>query len=268
MTSGVLDSNGKSGKTNSPGETTCNDAGCHSGNPLNDGVGSIQITSPNLLNWQYEPGKVYTINVTVSRTGSSLFGFDFEALTSTGANAGIITATDLTKTQLANSTVLGNSRRNIFHKLNGGSGSNGTHSFTFNWTAPVTNIGNVTFYAAGNATNNNGNRLGDFIYTTSQMVTSASVGIFENVISTNQLNIYPNPIIETAKISYQLNNNAKVSASLVALNGAVVSVFFNEFQTPGEQTKELEIGTSIIPGVYLFVLDVGGVRNVKQLVVK
>src|SRR6185503_3990506 len=42
---------------------------------------------------------------------------------------------------------------------------------TFNWTAPPTDIGIVTFYAAGNQANNDGNTSGDYIYKT--FVTSA-----------------------------------------------------------------------------------------------
>jgi hypothetical protein len=48
-------------------------------------------------------------------------------------------------------------------------------SWTFNWVAPSTDVGPVTFYAAGNQANNNGNETGDQIYTTSASVRVASV---------------------------------------------------------------------------------------------
>src|SRR6185369_13678069 len=44
-------------------------------------------------------------------------------------------------------------------------------TWTFDWTAPSTDVGPVTFYAAGNQANNDGNTSGDFIYKT--FVTSA-----------------------------------------------------------------------------------------------
>ncbi|MGH9961314.1 MAG: PQQ-dependent sugar dehydrogenase, partial [Pyrinomonadaceae bacterium] len=47
-------------------------------------------------------------------------------------------------------------------------------SWTFNWTAPVTDVGTVIFYAAGNHANNDGNSSGDFIYKTFVASSSAS----------------------------------------------------------------------------------------------
>ncbi|HZI87832.1 MAG TPA: PQQ-dependent sugar dehydrogenase, partial [Pyrinomonadaceae bacterium] len=47
-------------------------------------------------------------------------------------------------------------------------------SWTFNWTAPATDVGTVIFYAAGNHANNDGNSSGDFIYRTFVASSSAS----------------------------------------------------------------------------------------------
>src|ERR1044071_2958101 len=92
------DNNGKAGRTGSPGESTC--TGCHTGNALNDGSGSVTITSPDLPTWEYMPGDTYNINVTVARTGSPLFGFDLECLTVNTpiANGGTIIVTNTSET--------------------------------------------------------------------------------------------------------------------------------------------------------------------------
>jgi uncharacterized protein (TIGR03437 family) len=45
-------------------------------------------------------------------------------------------------------------------------GSNGSATFLVQWTAPATDVGDVVFYASGNAANGNGTNAGDRIYTT------------------------------------------------------------------------------------------------------
>jgi uncharacterized protein (TIGR03437 family) len=51
-------------------------------------------------------------------------------------------------------------------------GSNGSATFLIQWTPPATDVGEVVFYAAGNAANNNGAPSGDRIYTTSLKVSA------------------------------------------------------------------------------------------------
>ena len=61
---GILNDNGRAGRTGSPGSNPCTTS-CHSSFALNSGDGSITITCDNMPNWNYEPNTVYTINVTV-----------------------------------------------------------------------------------------------------------------------------------------------------------------------------------------------------------
>ena len=49
-------------------------------------------------------------------------------------------------------------------------GTNGSSTFEVEWTPPSTDEGEVVFYAAGNAANNNSNPQGDRIYTTSLQI--------------------------------------------------------------------------------------------------
>lgn len=173
---GIQSDNGKAGATGSPGEVNCTD--CHSGTAVNSSGGSVTISCPELVNWEYTPGQTYTLNVVVSENAISLFGFAFEALLSSGANAG--TLTQGTGSTIKTANISGNVRRNVVHQLNAGA-SSGSHTWSFTWVAPATNVGNVTFYAAGNACNANGSDSGDHVYTTSQVVTpAAATGISDN----------------------------------------------------------------------------------------
>jgi hypothetical protein len=197
MSFNVLDDNGKAGATGSPSEGTCNQSGCHNTYTINTGGGSVTITAPTMTGWQYVPGQTYAISVTVAKSGINLFGLGFEALTSAGANGGTLTAG--TGTSLKSATIAGNSRTSIVHALNGGATAN-THTFTFNWKAPATNIGNITFYCAGNAANKNGSVSGDYIYTTSQVITPASsTGIQEQSYAENVM-VFPNPAIDHIQV--------------------------------------------------------------------
>ncbi len=266
MSMDITSSNGIAGRTGSPGESVCNQAGCHSGNPLNDAAGSLTLSAPTLTGFQYVLGQTYTINVTVARPGVNLFGFDFEALISSGASAGTLTITSATTTKILNITVGGNVRKNVVHKSGGGASAN-THTFSFDWTAPLTNVGNVTFYFSGNAANGNGTTSGDFIYKSSQVVTAAPLGINENNALNMSLSVFPNPASGSATISYVLDEPSKVTAKLISLTGQEVAEFYSEDQTAGKQEQRLALDPSISNGIYLISVEANGQKSFKKLII-
>ncbi|MBX7227652.1 MAG: hypothetical protein K1X55_16580, partial [Chitinophagales bacterium] len=164
----VAHNNGESGSTGAPSENTCAKSGCHNSYPANSGTGSILISS-DIPASGYVPGTTYNISVTVAQTGVSLFGFDLVALNPGGNSTGTLVITNAASTQLITDA---NGRINITH-TNGGGASNNSKVFNFNWTAPSPGVGTVTFYSAGNATNNNNNAMGDYIYNTNKAYTQA-----------------------------------------------------------------------------------------------
>jgi hypothetical protein len=258
----VNSDNGIAGRVGSPGETTCNTSGCHVGNSLNAAGGSITISAPTLTNWQYFPGAVYPISVTIARAGCPIFGVGFEALRSTGANAGTLTAG--VGTTLKTATILGNSRTNIVHTLNGGTSSTGSKTFTFNWTAPAAGTGTVTFYAAGNATNGNGSTSGDFIYTTSQTVTESATGIEEGLIASS-IAIHPNPIVDNINLSFQLKSNENVTVRIFSMEGKLVETAVQEKLQSGKHNLVIPAPTQ--KGVYLLELDHSSGTATRKIVV-
>lgn len=264
MSFDILSDNGIAGRVGSPSETTCN--GCHTGSALNAAGGSISFSAPTLPGFQYTLGQTYTVSITVARTGVNLFGFACEALSGTGANAGSLVITDAVTTTLKSATIAGISRKSVVHKLNGGATAN-THTFTFNWTAPTTNIGNVTFYFAGNAANANALTSGDFIYKSSQIVTAPPVGIMENSAVNFELAVFPNPATEYATITYKIDENSIVEAKLISITGQVVSKFFSEEEASGKHEQKLLIDHSLPNGIYLIALNVNGRQSFKKLII-
>jgi hypothetical protein len=261
----VLSDNGIAGRNGSPGETTCNTSGCHTGNPLNASGGSIVIDAPGLANGQYFPGATYPINVTVSRSGAAIFGFGFEALRSTGANGGTLAITNAAQTQLKSAVILGNTRTNVVHQMNAGVSSPGSKTFSFNWTAPASGTGAVTFYAAGNATNGNGSTSGDFIYTTSLALTESATGINESDNNPIALSVFPNPAHDFINIKYQSLNQANASVRLISMDGKTVKSLSNDNAGNGEQS--ITLPTPEKSGIYFIEVEVAGKTTVEKLVV-
>ena len=183
-TEGTLNDDGKAGYTGSPGETTC--ASCHNTYALNSGGGSVSINC-TMPSWQYTPGTTYSMSVTVARAGNGLFGFGIEALTAAGQNAGTFVITNSAKTQIKSATVNNVSRKNVVHQKNAGIGT-GSYTFDFDWTAPSTNVGTVTFYFAGNAANGNGGTTNDYIYSGVQTAIPSSTSIGE-VSNNNEIQL-------------------------------------------------------------------------------
>jgi methionine-rich copper-binding protein CopC len=250
----ILEDNGKAGYTGSPNELLCDD--CHSSfSGPNVGGGTIYLTS-TMSNWQYVPGQTYTINAIVKHVGRPLFGLGLEALTSTNANAGTLQITNSVKTQIKTKTVSGVTRNNVVHKLNGGLTAD-SMVFTFNWVAPATNVGNITFYFAGVAANNDGDEANDYVYNSTKLVTPASAtGLMENSSPKSAMKLYVN-----AENNIVLNYSSAVAASpkveIYDLAGhLIVSRSFDQ-ESAGEVKLEVERPLNIQPGVYLINLISG-----------
>ena len=166
--SAIMSDNGRAGRTGSPGEATCTD--CHADYNENDGVGSISISG--ITGGTYTPGTTYNMSITVSRSGSTVFGLGCEVLTASNTNAGTLVITNSAQTQLKSATVSSVSRQSVVHQLDGGFTSN-SHTFNFNWTAPAAGTGPVTFYYSSIAGNHDGNESGDYVYTSSMALTES-----------------------------------------------------------------------------------------------
>jgi uncharacterized protein (TIGR03437 family) len=160
------------GFTGAPDEGTC--VGCHYTfnvpNPPNTG-GSVVITG---LPATYSPGQTYTLTVTVAHPTARRWGFETTALVSNGSSNGIGNLTILDNIRTIKRDA--NNRVYISHYATESAspaedgtapGKAGSNSWSFSWTAPPASSGNVTFYAVGNAANNQVSPEDDYIYTTS-----------------------------------------------------------------------------------------------------
>lgn len=150
------------GRTAAPGELSCATSECH-GTSLNAGPGKFNIVAPA----RYEPGRTYQITVRheTSDTTRARWGFQLTALNETNARAGTLQNTTGFTIVVSNAGP-NRSRQYIQHNATGTfQGQTARASWMFNWIAPDSDAGQITFYAAGNQANNDGASFGDQIYT-------------------------------------------------------------------------------------------------------
>jgi hypothetical protein len=228
ISSNFKSSGGKAGNTGSPGENTCTQ--CHNSFSLNEGTGSLTLSNTKLedSNWVATKDSTYIFEVNISHTDAAIFGFGVEALNKKGENSGILSIENSSETQLMNANVGGISRTNITHKKNAGLSAN-SKTFTFKWTA-TSAADTTTFYVVGNAANNSNNPAGDYIYSTSQVVTrvidpSENTSIF-NKLSV-QTKVYPNPASDIISIELPENTPDYVIHIFNAAGQLVTTELFN-----------------------------------------
>src|SRR5689334_19270125 len=162
------------GRTGAGTDGSTNCTACHrTFAPANsDPRGSVRIDVAS-----YVPGVKQTISVTVSHPEAARWGFE---LTARVANDESRSAGELSPTNIVRVICEDGSARGSLAPCQPGQHSFVQHmdaprtqpgagfTFTFDWTPPSTDVGDIVFYAAGNAANGDGTNNGDRIYTTSR----------------------------------------------------------------------------------------------------
>ncbi|MDZ4802609.1 MAG: choice-of-anchor V domain-containing protein [Bryobacteraceae bacterium] len=203
------------------GGRTCTQ--CHAGNPLNSPGGSLRVEAVN-----YRPGQKQTIRVTVSHPEAARWGFQLTARRASDGSQKAGTFVIVPEYFLrcaegngreatlalpcpANSTEFISHRQPLTR-----TGANGTKTFEVEWTAPESDIGEVLFYASGNAANDSGNNQGDRIYSNGASPTRISAEVCPTGVT---------PTVRDIR-------NAASGGRDVAMN-TLISIFGSGFAVPG-----------------------------------
>lgn len=239
MSFDILYINGEPDFTGSPADGGLTCTTCHSDFAVNTGGGSVTIATLPVITAGYAPGSDYTITVTVTKTGQTAFGFGFEALNSNNTLAGTLTATNA-----FTQTMTGAGPVNMVH--NGSGLGTDSYTFSFKWTAPAIGTGAVTFYASGNACNEDSGVSGDYVYTTSMALTEGTPNVGIAAINSNSIiAVYPNP----AAHSLCINNTSGQSLNVIMYDLTGKMVFARDnISTQNDKISLLDIahGTYII----------------------
>ncbi len=245
LTAGVMYHSGTPGqKSGSPGDGGSTCIQCHSGNAVTPATG--WITSDIPANG-YTPGTTYNITLNGAHAGAQKYGFEMTCEDGNNDKQGAFAVTVPAENQL----VFGSSDA-ITHTGGGTSPTNDAIAWSFQWTAPAAGTGDLTFYAAVNACNGNGNTSGDFIYTTTLAASELIVTGIDNPIA-EQISIYPNPAVSTLNIS---GVNDKVS-NIILINavGQEVRNIANSGTVNTMNVNDLEKG--------LYFLNIVSAENIK-----
>lgn len=252
------------GRTGSPfdGGLTCNVSGCHTGFPVGTRPGWI---TSNIPGTGYVGGQTYTITATaVSSTSCVRFGFEISPQTSTGATAGTVVVTNTTNTKLASSP----NTRWITHTLTGSSAAStpGTKTWSFNWTAPASGTGTVTFYGAFNRANNSGTSLGDSIFTSQLIVPESSTAVFENAGEDFSFSVYPVPAKENLFVYVKSRSNSMAQIELTDISGKIIQKISDVSAPELEHTYSINTNT-LDSGIYFIRLISGSSISVKKIII-
>lgn len=166
--------------TGAPGDQTCARSGCHTGT-VNPSGGSVSITAAG--GTSYVPGQRQRLTVTITDAAQRVFGFQATARLEsnlTAGQAGTFTPTDNRTAVLCDDgrvrPAAGCGTQFPVEFIQHTGTNSAQNTFTFDWTPPATNVGNVRLYVAGNAANGNNTAAGDRVYTTNITLTPAAGG--------------------------------------------------------------------------------------------
>jgi len=244
---------GAAGAPNDPANG-CNRSGCHGGSStLRAGLLTSDIPSTG-----YVPGQTYTFTVQITEAGISKWGFQVSPQANDGTLLGtlILTGPPPAQTRFA----AGGGSKYITHTTAGNSGSTGSKSWTFDWTAPAAGAGAVNFYTYVMAANGNGNTSGDQTFRESVTFQEAS-GVGFNPLNNSTLELFPNP----SSTGFFMVNGISTDLNLVKmfdLNGKLV---YSELLAAGNTTIST---TGFNKGLYFVSIEGKQGRAFKKLIIQ
>ncbi len=227
------------GYTGSPGDSLKNCTSCHGGNAVKV---NGWITS-NIPSTGYVPGQTYTITTTNTEAEGTRFGFEISPQDLSGKLLGKMVITDTVQTKLVGTD------KYITYTANGVDGS-GKKTWTFDWVAPASGSGDVTFYGGFNS-NFNGHKEGDKTFLSTLAVNEfGTTGVTKLPGQVSLFKVFPNPTNNSLTISVELKENSKVLIDILDYTGKQVAVISNE-KNSGQVTKVYN--TSSLPNGNYFV---------------
>ena len=250
-------SGGQSGLTGAPGESNCTQ--CHSGSTLDGSTENIVLfldgTTPIS---GYTPGATYTVTLQHS-SNPAKSGFSATALDATDTKAGSLIGSGIGGTQ--NFSASG--RDYVSHTA----ASNTFGQWAFSWIAPITNVGDVTFYFASNITNNNGTNTGDMIYLSEHIISPAGSGIEE---TPNEVNFTAGFNATSNELALNFNYFVIGEMNLNLVDMTVRSVFTYNLGTSksGANKEKIALPSDLNEGMYVVHFFIGNKAMSANILVK
>lgn len=199
----------ESGYAGSSSDSLKNCIVCHGGNA----VEVFDWIESDIAKTGFVPGNKYRITATNTELGATRFGFSISPQAIDRKLLGQMIITDTTTTKLVGDD------KYITYKAAGVEGTD-YKTWTFYWIAPD-NVNDVVFYGAFNS-NFEGHKDGDKTYlSTLKLFKEGFTGLNE-VTRIENLNIYPNPIVFKAFVSFQNQIKGNMTIELFTLERKMI----------------------------------------------
>ncbi len=233
-----------------PSNGSCAKSGCHSDNPVQNNSQVIALTiGPDAANqsplssFTYVPGTTYTMVFDIVSSSGGSFGFQMIGLDNNNAQAGSFTVTDASNTSLL---TLGSSGKSYVGHKNAST----TKTWTFNWTAPSSNVGDISFYAIVNVANGNGNRTGDIIHTATLVLSpESSTGLANS--NNLPIGLNPNPASGIVNLNFEGKGEGETVVSLTEISGKKVAELYRASSETGQRNIAVELPAGLAHGIYI-----------------
>lgn len=265
--------------------TGCNVGGsCHSSSATSGIAVTLEFDSAGTPTTHYVGGRSYTVTITgTNNTSNNLprFGLQIGCIKSSTPSAsptqaGTWKAPYPTNTHYAApftkyflvGVVEHSTRLTPFS----GTGGNGTvYKETFNWTAPLSGTGTISFWGALNVVNNNASADAGDLWNTTHIIVDEwppnGIASIEN--NSFDMGIFPNPANEHATVEYSLKETSDVQADLYNICGRKVCTLFNGTQSAGAHTQLINIADlNLKSGIYMVAIYDGTKSSTKKLIVQ
>lgn len=186
---------------------------CHSGGNFAPSI-AVQVMDDTVAVNSYEPGKTYTLRVAITAGNGTPARYGFQAVALTGAtnlNAGDF---GTPPAGMRISTV--NNRKYAEHNT-----PSVSNTFEVEWTAPAAGSGDVRFYSAGLANNNNSNTTGDnAVRLTSPLtLTEMAPSSTSDLTLFEAFSAWPNPVNSALNIRIAAENSAVYRMQVLDVKG-------------------------------------------------
>ncbi len=259
--------------TGAPGEGNCSNAttGCHTGAPItNDNTGIVNTLTYSTPDSSYLPGQTYTITVKAQKSGISKFGFGIVALrVSNNSNQGTWVVTDAARTHTVTGTGTLSTRKYMTHNTASTPAlSPGLNQWTFAWTAPSTNVGNITFYYATNCTNNNAAATGDQLYLSNFTIHPFTGTSVDEWIHESELLAALDGSSNELLLEYSLKKECEVAFSIYDLQGRALLKTEPQYRFTGKNNEKIALSEAIGSGIYLVNLHIGDQVLTKKIMIQ
>ncbi|MEP7127691.1 MAG: choice-of-anchor V domain-containing protein [Chitinophagales bacterium] len=242
------------GHSGAPGSPGCEF--CHGGTP-NTGSGNVSFDFGNGIT-QYVPGDIYDATVTVSQADLDKYGFVITARKSTNASVG-----DFVLIDSINTRKFTESGKKYFGHTPCGADAlvPGSRTWNFQWTAPATDEGVVTFYISSLAANHDHDLTGDQVYALTKTLDISTGTLSSTMIE--DVRVFSNPEQDEAII---LLSNDWINANLTLISADGRNIHIISSSIPSNRTSIRKNDWNLSEGIYLIKIQLAEQMVVKKII--